>query len=383
MTSHLPIAPLEAALLFEDSLPRPLLRLDPDQVLAPLNAALAGLCPPFRELAPATGLHFGNDTLQIHIEAAPAPLDPTVFQAALSPPLLAAMQPDLVNAVAVHQAALHLQVSLADSFDLKLQDQALFDLCLRVTKIALTCLTEFAMPRAVYWGQSEQLFEGTAFVDLARDDFPLPLFVQPGFFQMMRQRGTQNATGVRALGSAHLIGKHVEFSDDPQPMAKSYRACLQFVAHCRAAGRVLRDGECFLPDADGDRVTVLHLPPSSTHPEGTVRLTRLENTHGRALFEAPPQAPARFAHSDPQEDWHPPVAATNSNRVLAAFVGLAIVCALAFAVSPGAIRIGALQPNLASTMNQIERELDRDFPDHPKAIGARPDTKQYPLPDHL
>ncbi|MEO9820375.1 MAG: hypothetical protein ABJ370_16295 [Paracoccaceae bacterium] len=233
----------------------------------------------------------GNNVMHVTLERMTHPLGMDGFGPVLAQPYYQKMRPELIEAVQEHQRAILVGVGLGSipfpldhpliqelgmSDDLGgAQDQDVFERRLRVTQAAALTAMQSLMPSVVHWGQSDQLLFGAQFEPLARQSFPLPLFVHPGFHSSGRKEKDSYLTGVNAFGASHLVGKHVEFSEDAQPMTDSYASCLAYIAYARSLGHHLRDGETFSMGEDGAKIAILNLPPSAHHPHGIVRLSRI------------------------------------------------------------------------------------------------------------
>ncbi|MEP2470015.1 MAG: hypothetical protein ABJH45_00375, partial [Paracoccaceae bacterium] len=291
--SALPKSPLQVALLFDNATLFDANAPDWDAFAKTLNTHLQGITAPFKVLPGMTNdtlATFGNNVLHVTLERMSQPLAMDGFAPVLSRPYYQKMHPELVEAVEEHQRAILVGVGLGSipfpldhpliqelgmSDDLGgAQDQDMFERRLRVTQAAALTAMQPLMPSVVHWGQSDQLLFGAQFEPLAKQHFPLPLFVHPGFHSSGRKEKDSYMTGVNAYGACHLVGKHVEFSEDAQPMADSYASCLAYIAYARSLGHHLRDGETFSICEHGATISVLNLPPTAQHPQGVVRLVR-------------------------------------------------------------------------------------------------------------
>ncbi|MEP3636005.1 MAG: hypothetical protein ABJN14_01930 [Paracoccaceae bacterium] len=293
--SALPKSPLQVALLFDNATLFDANAPDWDAFAKTLNTHLQGITAPFKVLPGMTNdtvATFGNNVLHVTLERMSQPLAMDGFAPVLSQPYYQKMHPELVEAVHEHQRAILVGVGLGRipfpvdhpliqelgmSDDLGgTQDQDMFERRLRVTQAAALTAMQPLMPSVVHWGQSDQLLFGAQFEPLAKQHFPLSLFVHPGFHSSGRKEKDSYLTGVNAFGACHIVGKHVEFSEDAQPMADSYASCLAYIAYARSLGHHLRDGETFSICEHGATISVLNLPPTAQHPQGVVRLVRMD-----------------------------------------------------------------------------------------------------------
>lgn len=293
--SHLPVQPLQAALLFENT--RQFDENFPDwqELCDAISRHLGDTSAPFHILPGATGAQMAtlsNDDLHITLERMDAPLSVDGFRPVLARPFYAKMHPDLVAGVENHQRAVLINVGLGnipfpmdhelvDSLDMLTslvgeQTQARFERRLLVAQATAVALADAFMPAVVHWGQSDQLFAGPSFVELAGAGFNLPLYVHPGFASSGRKIDDSYCTGVDAYGTKHLIAKHVVFAEHPQNMMQSYQLVLAFVAYCRSLGRLLEDGETFGAEDGGPTVEVHHMPATDAHPDGYIELRQRE-----------------------------------------------------------------------------------------------------------
>ncbi len=294
--SVLPKTPLQVALLFDNATHFDAETPDWTTFATTLNTHLQGIASPFQILPGMSGGNLatlGNSHMHITLERMSQPLSMDGFGPVLAQPYYQKMRPELVEAVQEHQRAILIGVGLGSiPFPLDhplitelgmaddlggAQDQDTFERRLRITQAAALTAMQSLMPSVVHWGQSDQLILGAHFDTLARLDFPLPLYIHPGFHSSGRKYKGSYMTGVNAFGAAQLVGKHVEFSEDSQPMADSYASCLAYVAYARSLGRHLRDGETFSTGETDDKIAILNLPPTPQHPEGIIRLTRMGN----------------------------------------------------------------------------------------------------------
>ncbi|WP_238364667.1 hypothetical protein [Mesobacterium pallidum] len=276
-----PVQPLQAALLFDD--PGAPGQRVPDWDLL---AEAVNLHP--AHVGPELALHHGPPgsfearlttselTARVVLHDTPLPLPG--FATELGHALYTRLRPELAAQVRAHRAAALVEVARRDG--LPPEDQAAFDRRLLVTAALAATLTRAMGPGTVHWAQSHQLFLGAEFIGLAADPFPLALFVQPGFFSDGRRVNGSYATGVEALGAAHLIGQHVRFEPHPQDMQQSYLAVLTFVDACRYAGRLPRNRAIF--GAEGAPPIEVSLQPgTAAHPAGIISLRQREVARAR------------------------------------------------------------------------------------------------------
>ncbi|MEO9897141.1 MAG: hypothetical protein ABJF05_12240 [Paracoccaceae bacterium] len=326
--SALPKSPLQVALLFDNATHFDAATPDWSVFATSLNTHLQGITAPFQVLPGMTNGNLatlGNNVMHVTLERMTHPLGMDGFGPVLAQPYYQKMRPELIEAVQEHQRAILVGVGLGSipfpldhpliqelgmSDDLGgAQDQDVFERRLRVTQAAALTAMQSLMPSVVHWGQSDQLLFGAQFEPLARQSFPLPLFVHPGFHSSGRKEKDSYLTGVNAFGASHLVGKHVEFSEDAQPMTDSYASCLAYIAYARSLGHHLRDGETFSMGEDGAKIAILNLPPSAHHPHGIVRLSRIDsNAHAvpRKTVRADKQAlKAALEGERPSQDTNP------------------------------------------------------------------------------
>lgn len=297
--SDLPLQPLQAALLFENAAQFATQFPCWEDVVTDINAMPLGIgigadvrsAQPFRILPGATsdGLAtLSNGDLHITIERLDGPLAVDGFAPVLAQPYYAKMKPDLVDGVNAHQCALLFNVGLGEipmPIDHALfdrpgmldaigvsQDQEKFEQRLLLVQAATLAFYRHFTPSVVHWGQSDQLFAGNEYQAIASTGFALPLYVHPGFGTSGKKVKGSFCTGVNAYGAEHLIGRHVEFAEHPQAMAKSYELVLGFIAYCRNLGRLLDDGEVFSLGEDGDVIEVHHMEGTEQHPDGVIEL---------------------------------------------------------------------------------------------------------------
>jgi hypothetical protein len=290
--SHLPLQTLQIALLYEnhDQLVTGL--SDWPALIGRLNGSLPGGTAPFELRAGATNdthLMVSNETFHITVARVDRPLDLQGFAGPLAAPFYVRMRPDLVEGVQAHSCAALVNVGLGD-VPVPLDDpgiaamlqsvgvsptqtQELFEERLAVTQAMGRAICALAMPSVVHWGQSDQLLDGTAFARLAAQPFSPILYVHPGFSGSGAKVGDSYCMGVDAYGTHHLIGRHVQFAEHPQDMARSYQEVLAFVLYCRSLGRVLGPGETFGTD-DGEMIEVHDLGPTERHPHGVIELRK-------------------------------------------------------------------------------------------------------------
>ncbi len=276
--SHLPLAPIQTALLFEAPDHATSIATRWDWVIAQLNTRLGALAGHFHPINVTPGSHFaliGNaqNTLHTTVELMPEPLGLDGFGDVLNNTLYRSYHTDRIEAVTAHKAAILVGVGLGEVpfpadhpviAQLGMtdeitggQDQAKYELRLRIAQTLGAILCESQMPTIVHWTQSQQLLPGAAFVSLANADFSLPLYVDCNVFGTGEMEGGSQKVGINGSGSQFLLGAHVYFEEDPQPFMNSYKTVLGFVAYCRQIGRVLRDDETF-DGPNGETICVRH-----------------------------------------------------------------------------------------------------------------------------
>lgn len=300
--SHLPIQPLQAAMLFENANQFASQFPAWDDIVAEINKDAKIASPPFRVMPGATNDAFAtlsNDVMHITIQRMDGPLGLDGFAPVLAQPFYSKMKPELVEGVTTHTCAILFDVGLgAIPFPLDHdlvaglgmtkelgggQDQEKFELRMLLTQAATLAFYKHFTPTVVHWGQSDQLFDGNNFQSLASKGFSLSLYVHPGFHMSGKKIKGSFSCGIDAYGASHLIGKHVEFAEHHQPMADSYAQVLGFIAYCRSLGRILDDGETFSIGDDGAVVEVHHMGETEAHPEGVLQLRLRDGAKPKGL----------------------------------------------------------------------------------------------------
>lgn len=308
--SHLPIQPLQAAMLFENAAQFSAQFPEWNDILNAINESLENRTAPFEIMPGATGndmATLSNGDMHITLERMNKPLGYEGFAPVLSQPYYANMKPELITGVQKHRCAILVNVGLGSiPFPVEHeviselgmtdqltggQNQEKFELRMLLTQIATLAFYQHFTPTVVHWGQSDQLFDGTTYQGLASIGFALPLYVHPGFGSSGKKIKRSYCTGVNAYGTRHLIGKHVQFIEHPQPMAKSYEQVLAFVAYCRNLGHIIEDGGTFSIGEDGDVIEVHHMAPTDVHPDGYIELRLRDGATGRKMkFKVRPNA---------------------------------------------------------------------------------------------
>lgn len=214
-----------------------------------------------------------NDRFHFTVERFDNPMQLDGFADVLANPFIQNSKSHLIEAVVNHQRALLVTIGAgpvmgiakafaASGFASDIEAMGLpFDFSqesyeerLLVAQIIGKLLVSEMMPTAVHWVQSQQLFDGQTFVEVANDGFNLPLYVAPFVYGCEELPDGKVKAGIRGLGSQNLLGKMVIFRPSPEPWPDSYKMILTFVAYCRSIGRILGPNETMSWDTDDAKV---------------------------------------------------------------------------------------------------------------------------------
>ena len=289
---------LQTALLFDETAPLPSIDFDWQEVIDCVNEALfdynkkaSGLkLPEFENQRTAgdKGMVIGNGLFQIHAICHEAPVASANFTQLRASPIYADMQPHLLRMLGSHTCHISIKVThcagpisgdsagsdaAGASDDMgQTEGQLTFEARLFVAKTFAWVLADLAAPLLVHWGQSDQLYQNDHSLRVAEPDIPLILYVHPVLFSSGTVHDGEIVTGLRGLGSQHVLGgKGVVLADNPYPWNESYEIMLAFITYCRQLGRVLNDSETFGRRTD-EKIRVVHHSGDTNVPSGFVQL---------------------------------------------------------------------------------------------------------------
>jgi len=295
---------LDAALLYPA---QP--QVDFAAIAASVNAIMApsGLSLEVASLKPGKGAKLKGDTpggtITLTIALSPKPMPESRLATAMASDYGRLQGADWPTTCSQHRAFLAV---VAEARGKGSGGQQSFETLLALTQIAAEQLAMEALPLAVYWGQSNQLFSSERFMAMADVLFPLPLFIHPRPFSSGRMAEGTQCMGVRLDHAEQVLGRALVFREAPSRLPYILDRAYAFIDHCRATGRILGDGAEF-GAGPSEVIRVSHHGPGPEHPTGHIALT-LRELDGVLLLQpdgennAPGIASARADSAPP----HPP-----------------------------------------------------------------------------
>lgn len=284
--THLPHGRIKATMLFDnrDHFGRTFPRWP--AVLEALNANLAPEADPFKLLNWTnrdTCVVLSNSEFHVIAERHDDPLEQSEFGTVNEQEFYALHEPDLLEAVRDHRCAIQVSVGqgpaptparpVAEKTGTETDQAAdILQHQMQVLQAANLAFYDFFMPSAVYWGQSDQLFAGPRFRQLARRTFSPVLYLNPDFFGSGAEVDGTLCLGVQARGASDIVGKSLIVEENTNPGMDSYKLAVSFVLVCRHFGRVLETGETFRYAAGAPAILVTHEPATRTHRKGLISL---------------------------------------------------------------------------------------------------------------
>lgn len=255
-------------------------------VLEALNANLAPEADPFKLLKwtnKDTCVVLSNPEFHVIAERFDDPLEPSEFGFVNEQEFYTQYEPDLLEAVRDHRCAIQVSIGqgpaptpprpVAEKTDAEFdQDADILQRQMQVLQAASLAFYDFFMPSAVCWGQSDQIFTGPRFNQLARRTFSPVLYLNPDFFGSGAEVDGTLCLGVQARGARDIVGKSLIVEENPNPGMDSYKLAVSFVLVCRHFGRVLETGETFRYAAGAPAILVTHEPATQTHRKGIISL---------------------------------------------------------------------------------------------------------------
>ena len=216
---------------------------------------------------------FGGDELMVTLEYLDHPADVNVFQQALASTVTGIMCPDIRQRLMTSKSHILINVShgvLGNAAEvhelLRMLDypkeghslpqfQRRLDVCALIARI----VGDHAPAQAVHWTQSNQLYPGELFNELAATPAPSPLHVHPYLFGQAGSDGEAARVGIRTFGMRHFIGREVLIEPNVLPWAANYETILAFLRVATLEnGYAIPDGDTFGPEDHSLSYRVLH-----------------------------------------------------------------------------------------------------------------------------
>lgn len=270
--------PVESALLFVG---KPNLALE--RFGETLNARVAFLGVEFDKdyCEPGVTSRFSAPGLELTVVAVADALPATAFDGAMSSPLSQARSGLLAETLFRHNR--HILLTLKATPDDTVSHDRLT--MLRLAHAATILLTEWHLPAAIHWRQSNQMLMGSQYLDLARDKTPWALFARADF----KSDADDENQGPRALElpeGKEFLGRPIVFAPTDWPEEEMHATALSFLRHSVENDGPIPDGHSFGLD-DKQIVRVGHEAPDETYPYGCFRLTAVERPEGGFVSSRP------------------------------------------------------------------------------------------------
>lgn len=222
-------------------------------------------------------LYSAAEELMVTMEYLAQPPVAAVFKPALSSPFTGMATPDIRDRIARSYNHILLEVShgvlggveddpkIAAMFDAigrprSGATQAEFERRLAVLALMARIATEYAMPLAVHWTQSDMLLHGEAFDGLATSsEAPGPVHIHPYLFGPRTAAGDDALVGIRTFGARHWLGREILIQPSVLPWAANYETIFAFLRIATMPnGYVIPDGDTFGPEDRSLSYRVLH-----------------------------------------------------------------------------------------------------------------------------
>jgi len=253
---------------------------------------------------------FGGDELMITLEYLDQPANPEVFQQALASTVTGIVCPDIRERLMLSRSHILVNVShgvLGNSpeihrmlqqinYPLEGQSPGQFTRRLDVCALIARIVGDHAQAQAVHWCQSNQLFPGEAFDDLAKLAAPSPLHIHPYLFGNANGPDGEARVGIRTFGARHFIGREILIEPSVLPWAANYETILSFLRIATTKnGYIIPDGDTFGPEDRSLSYRVVYRDAE----EGDVPLYELQPLMYREFgFQAEDYVPPERAIND-------------------------------------------------------------------------------------
>jgi len=267
--------PIESALLFTGS---PTLALE--HFSESLNGRLQSLGIQFEILSTASDHHaaFSAPGMELVVDVKSQALPAQTFLGSLDSPLSRPFRGVLSDILFRHNR--HMVLSIipepVENFDQPMPDRLTL---LRVAHAATTLLTEWHMPAAVHWRQSNQILVGAQYLKLANDATPWALFAHARITTGAGDDPLLRKEGVRLDEAIELIGRPILFHPVHWSLEEVHASALSFLRYAIENGTPIPDGHTYGPQ-DGHSVKVTHIAPTTEIPFGRFDLTAVEIPEG-------------------------------------------------------------------------------------------------------
>lgn len=264
--------PVECALLFVS---KPKLALE--QFGETLNQRLAFLNQEFEKTGDEPGIsaRFANSGMELEVIAVADALPADSFRGAITSPLSQAHRGVLADTLFRHNRYILMRLSAIEGPD---QPDRLT--MLRVAHAATTLLTEWHLPAALHWRQSNQLLVGSQYLELARDDTPWALFAHAQINKDSADDLDRSRHSLLLDEATEFIGRPIHFKSTDWPPEEMHASALSFLRHAVDNGGPIPDGDSFGLGTD-HVVRVAHIEAAEDTPEGLFELTAVERPeHG-------------------------------------------------------------------------------------------------------
>lgn len=146
---------------------------------------------------------------------------------------------------------------------------------LRIAHAATTLLTEWHMPAAVHWRQSNQLLVGSQYLQLASDTTPWALFAHARISTDTSPDPAVHKHGVRLDEAIEMIGRPILFHPAAWPLEEVHASALSFLRYAVETGSPIPDGHTYGPEG-GHSIKVTYIEPSTEIPLGRYDLSAVK-----------------------------------------------------------------------------------------------------------
>jgi hypothetical protein len=220
---------------------------------------------------------FGGDELMITIEYLDKPASAEVFQQPLGSAITGIVCPDIRQRLIQSRSHILINVShgalgnvlesspeiaaMMRDIDYPMPGASLpqFTRRLAVCATIARIVGDHAPASVVHWTQSNQLFPGEAFDNLAAMEPPSPLHVHPFLYGHSMSEDGKAKLGIRTFGARHFIGRELLIEPSVIPWAANFETMLAFLRVATAEkGYLIPDGDTFGPEDRSLSYRVLH-----------------------------------------------------------------------------------------------------------------------------
>jgi hypothetical protein len=265
--------PIESTLLFVGT---PTLALE--HFSETLNGRLQFLGIQFEKSSMASDHHaaFSARGMELVVDVKSQALPAESFLGSLDSPLSSPFRGVLSETLFRHNRHMILSIIPETAANCEAPDRLTL---LRVAHAATTLLTEWHMPAAVHWRQSNQILVGSQYLQLASDATPWALFAHARIISDASHDASVCKQGVRLDEAIEMIGRPILFHPVGWSLEEVHASALSFLRYAVETGSPIPDGHTYGPEG-GHSIKVTYVEPTTEIPLGRYDLSAVDAPEG-------------------------------------------------------------------------------------------------------